>query len=255
MAGVAHDLRTPLTALHGHLETLAVPGFATKLNPQESDTVRHRVLNAALAQSNKVRRLSQQLFELATLQSTDDVLHRERFNLDELLSDAVQKFEVHHTQAHTQNRCDDIDTATASAITLSGPAPGRMELNGDLHLIERAITNLIDNAVRHSDAAAPVRVSLTREGLQARIVVEDGGPGLPAELTRRLDAGLSVREPPIQRPGGAMGGGMGGLGLAIAQRVAVLHGGSLQTLPTEDKATERGKRSGTRMCLALPLAA
>jgi signal transduction histidine kinase len=247
MAGVAHDLRTPLTALHGHLETLALPAFAATPSAQESNAVRHRVLNAALAQSNKVRRLSQQLFELATLQSTDDVLHRERFNLDELLSDAVQKFEVHHTQ----DISDDIDTATASAVTLSGPAPGRMELHGDLHLIERAITNLIDNAVRHSDTAAPVRVSLTREGLQARIVVEDGGPGLPAELTRRLDAGLSVREPPIQRPGG----GIGGLGLAIAQRVAVLHGGSLQTLPIEDNAAERGERSGTRMCLALPLAA
>jgi signal transduction histidine kinase len=251
MAGVAHDLRTPLTALHGHLETLALPAFAAIPSAQETSAMRHRVLNAALAQSNKVRRLSQQLFELATLQSTDDVLHRERFNLDELLSDAVQKFEVHHLQAHTRNEGDDADTATSSTVTLSGQAPGRMELNGDLHLIERAITNLIDNAVRHSDTAAPVRVSLTREGLEARIVVEDGGPGLPVELTRRLDAGLSVREPPIQRPGG----GIGGLGLAIAQRVAVLHGGSLQTLPTEDNAVECGKRSGTRMCLALPLAA
>jgi signal transduction histidine kinase len=96
-----------------------------------------------------------------------------------------------------------------------------------------------------------VRVSLTRDGLQARIVVEDGGPGLPDELTRRLDAGLSVREPPIKRAGGATGG----LGLAIAQRVAVLHGGSLRTLPPEVHAAERGQRSGTRMCLAFPLAA
>jgi signal transduction histidine kinase len=251
MAGVAHDLRTPLTALHGHLETLATPGFAATLNTPESAAVRHRVLNAALAQSNKVRRLSQQLFELASLQSTDDVLHRERFNLDELLSDAVQKFEVHHIPTHTQDSGNDGDTATVSTVTLSGQAPGRMELNGDLHLIERAITNLIDNAVRHTDNAAPVRVSLTRDGLQARIVVEDGGPGLPTELTRRLDAGLSVREPPVKRPGG----GIGGLGLAIAQRVAVLHGGSLQTLPVEDSAVERGKPNGTRMCLALPLAA
>jgi hypothetical protein len=51
------------------------------------------VLAAALAQSDKVRRLSQQLFELAALQSTDQVLHRERFRLDELVTDAVQKFE------------------------------------------------------------------------------------------------------------------------------------------------------------------
>jgi signal transduction histidine kinase len=67
MAGVAHDLRTPLTALHGHLEALAGRVLA------ESGQ-RERVLAAALAQSDKVRRLSQQLFELAALQSTDQVL-------------------------------------------------------------------------------------------------------------------------------------------------------------------------------------
>jgi signal transduction histidine kinase len=239
MAGVAHDLRTPLTALHGHLEALAGSSFAQNVTADKED-LRHRLINAALAQSNKVRRLSQQLFELATLQSSDELLHRERFNLDELVSDAVQKYERHQPQSDAN-----------AMVTLSGQPPGRLELNGDLHLIERAITNLIDNAVRHARNAAPVRVSLTRDGLQAHIVVEDDGPGLPDELTRRLEAGLSVREPPIQRPGG----GIGGLGLAIAQRVAMLHGGSLRTLPLKANAVECGKRSGTRMCLALPLAA
>jgi K+-sensing histidine kinase KdpD len=83
MASVAHDLRTPLTALHGHLEMLATGGAPAA-----------RLLDAALSQSNKVRRLSQQLFELAALQSSAQVLHRERFSLDELVADAVQKFEL-----------------------------------------------------------------------------------------------------------------------------------------------------------------
>ena len=69
------------------------------------------------------------------------------------------------------------------------------------------------------------------------------GPGLPAELLRRLQADQAVREPALARPGG----GIGGLGLAIAQRVAVLHGGSLRPLPAP--------QGGTRLCLALPLAA
>ena len=241
MAGVAHDLRTPLTALHGHLEALSGPVFTCDLPTQKQSEMRSRVLTTALAQSNKVRRLSQQLFELATLQSTDEVLHRERFNLDELVSDAVQKFERHDPESHAK-----------SNVTLSGSAPGNLEVNGDLQLIERALTNLIDNAVRHASSAAAVRVSLSREGMQARIVVEDGGPGLPDELTRRLDAGLSVREPPVQRGTGAQRGSAGGLGLAIAQRVALLHGGSLRSLPLEASAAQR---SGTRMCLALPLAA
>ncbi|EHR71233.1 signal transduction histidine kinase [Burkholderiales bacterium JOSHI_001] len=221
MASVAHDLRTPLTALHGHLEALA--GDVTP------DAARGAaVLQAALAQSRKVSRLSQQLFELAALQSNGQVLHRERFSLDEVVTDAVQKFGLHDVQP---------------PVTLHGLPPGRLELDGDLQLIERALTNLIDNALRHAPGSQPVRVSLRRQGSQAEIVVEDGGPGLPGELHQRLDQGLSLRDPPIKRSSG----GIGGLGLAIAQRVAVLHGGTLRPLPAPG--------GGTRLCLALPLAA
>jgi signal transduction histidine kinase len=225
MASVAHDLRTPLTALHGHLEALA-QGAASGGEPVAPP--RAAVLQAALAQSRKVGRLSQQLFELAALQSGDPVLQRERFALDEVVSDAVQKFEVGHAEP---------------PVRLQGVPPGRLELDGDLQLIERALTNLIDNALRHAPTQQPVRVSLRRDGLQAEILIEDSGPGLPSDLQQRLAQGLSLREPPIRR----RSGGIGGLGLAIAQRVAVLHGGSLRPLPAPG--------GGTRLCLMLPLAA
>ena len=218
MASVAHDLRTPLTALHGHLEALSSP---------VAEPTATRALAAALAQSNKVRRLSQQLFELAALQSDHQVLHRERFSLDELVADAVHKFDI---------------GAQPPPVLLAGLPPGRLELDGDLQLIERALSNLIDNALRHAPGSAPVRVSLRRQGLQALVVVEDTGPGLPAELATRLDQQRPLRDPPIRRTSG----GIGGLGLAIAQRVALLHGGSLLPLPAP--------QGGTRLCLALPLA-
>ena len=241
MASVAHDLRTPLTALHGHLEALAgklaahqaqsaTQPAAQRADQSDADAgadLRMRLLAAALTQSDKVRRLSQQLFELAALQSTDQVLHRERFRLDELVTDAVQKFEL---------------SDGPPAVTLGGESPGRLEFDGDLQLIERALNNLIDNAMRHAPGNAPVRVSVKRDGALAQILVEDMGPGLPADLLQRLEQGLSLREPPLKRPGG----GIGGLGLAIAQRVAILHGGSLRPLPA--------LQGGTRMCLALPLA-
>jgi len=147
---------------------------------------------------------------------------------DEVVTDAVLKFGLGDG---------------LPAVTLQGVPPGRLELDGDLQLIERALTNLIDNAVRHAPGSHPVRVSLRREGGQAEIVVEDGGPGLPGELHQRLERGLSLRDPPIKRSSG----GIGGLGLAIAQRVAVLHGGSLRPLPAP--------LGGTRLCRAMPLAA
>lgn len=293
LAGLAHDLRTPLTALHGHLEALsaqaeglAAPqigptGLAAQAPAGAAPPTAAGVpalLAAALAQSNKVRQLSQQLFELASLQSASQLAQTERFALDELVSDAVRKFELQAPQP---------------AVRLVGPPPGRLELDGDLGLIERALTNLIDNALRHAGSAGPVRVSLRRSGPRAEVWVEDDGPGLPAELQRRLLQGLSLRQPPLPRGPGASGtsgmsgapgatgsagsagspgvpgvpgvpvgaavgagdargsggsgslGGLGGLGLAIAQRVAQLHGGSLCPLPSP--------AGGTRLCLALPL--
>ena len=221
MASVAHDLRTPLTALHGHLEALASPAL-------EGAAQRGPVLNAALAQSNKVRRLSQQLFELAALQSDHQALHRERFNLDELVTDTVQKFSL---------------GSQPPPVLLHGEAPGALALDGDWQLIERALTNLIDNALRHAPSGAPVRVSLRRAGAQALVLVEDAGPGLPPELLSRLQQRQSLRDPPLKRSGG----GIGGLGLAIAQRVAQLHGGSLLPQPAQ--------QGGASLCLALPLAA
>lgn len=218
VANVAHDLRTPLTALHGHLEALrrelAEPG------PQ-------RRLRIALDQSDKVRRLSQQLFELASLQASEQVAHVERFRLDELVSDAVQKFAF--------------APGAPSVALVARPVPEALVLEGDLQLVERALTNLIDNALRH--APGRIEVTLQRDTAQAQVVIADQGPGLPAEVRRRLDAGQSLREPPIERPGG----GFGGLGLAIAQRIAQLHGGSLSTRPAA--------HGGTVLCLALPLAA
>lgn len=215
MAGLAHDLRTPLTALHGLLE--AMGGGQGPL------------LQAALSQSDKVRRLSQQLFELAALQSTQEVPQRERFRIDELVADAVGKFRLM------------AGDSAAPEVELAAESPGALEVDGDLQLVERALGNLIDNARRHGRGPGPVTVSLDAQGGEVLVVVQDRGPGLPAELWLRLQGGLSPREP-LRR--GA--GGIGGLGLAIAQRVAQLHGGSLRPLPAP--------QGGARLCLALPRA-
>jgi signal transduction histidine kinase len=134
-------------------------------------------------------------------------------------------------------------SANPRPVALQQPAPDRIEVEADLQLIDRALTNLIDNAIRHGLGGRPVRVSLQRSEQGVEVLVEDDGPGLPAELSQRLDAGQPLRDLPSARPGG----GFGGLGLAIAQRIAWLHGGSLRTLPAP--------ASGTRLSLTLPLVA
>lgn len=221
MAGLAHDLRTPLTALHGLLEALQGGDGAPPA----------RLIGAALSQSNRVRRLTQQLFELAALQSATEVAQRECFRLDELVADTVGRF-----------RLMPRDTGVPD-VELAAESPGALEVRGDLQLVERALGNLIDNARRHGRGAGPVTISLAADGADVRVLVQDRGPGLPDDLQQRLQEGLSPREP-LRRRGS--GGGIGGLGLAIAQRVAQLHGGSLRPLPAP--------QGGACLCLTLPRA-
>ncbi len=226
LASIAHDLRTPLTALHGHLEALLQPSTTPNHEPTS-------LLRAALAQSDKVRALSRQLFELATLQLATEVPQRERFRIDELVADSVGKFRLMHSCAGNPAQPE---------VRLAGLDPGALEVEGDLQLVERAITNLIDNARQHGQGPGPVTVSLAAVGGAVHVRVQDHGPGLPLELQQRLQGGQSLREPPLKRASG----GIGGLGLAIAQRVAVLHGGSLRPLPAPG--------GGACLCLVLPRA-
>ncbi len=106
-------------------------------------------------------------------------------------------------------------------ICLSGPAEGCFA-EGDADLLERAIENLLDNAIRCSQEGGKVEVSWHQEGERAVFSVADSGPGIPAqdlphlfEPMYRGDASRSAKT------GGA------GLGLSIAKRVLEAHGGDL----------------------------
>ena len=200
VANISHDLRTPLTSLHGYLETLAVKGGGL------SDAERGRYLEIALAQSRKVGRLAQQLFELARLEHGGVTPVKERFSLAELVQDVFQKFEL---------------AAQARRLELSvDVAQGLPTVNADLGLIERVLTNLLDNAIRHTPEGGNIEVALRAESGAVAVEVADSGPGVPASL----HGGLFVRpsilsDAPLDR---------GGLGLVIVQRILALHDSTIR---------------------------
>jgi len=96
-------------------------------------------------------------------------------------------------------------------------------VNADFGLIERVMTNLLDNAVRHTPVGGDIRVSLRRDGPEIVVEVSDTGPGVPEELHQNLFARPSFK---TGRRGQA-----GGLGLVIVQRILQLHGSDIRLLP------------------------
>ncbi len=215
VANISHDLRTPLGSLHGYLETLLLKDAT--LEPAE----RRRYLGIALAQSGKVGRLAQSLFELARLEHGVVEPALETFSLSDLLQDVFQKCEL---------------MAGHKAIRLEAQVPREaVMVVADLGMIERVLTNLLDNAIRHTPPEGRVEVVLRREGERIVVVVGDSGPGIPAALLENL-----FRRP--FAPGHDQRNG--GLGLLIVQRILHLHGSAIDLL------TEPGKGAVFRFALS-----
>jgi signal transduction histidine kinase len=123
------------------------------------------------------------------------------------------------------------------AVEIRAEGGAGAPLAGDPQLLERAIRNLLHNAVeaeREGGGRGPVEVTLARGEAGAELTVDDRGPGVPAALRERLFHPFAT--------GRASGVG---LGLALAFRIAALHGGSLRL---EDRPG-----GGTRAVLALPV--
>ena len=172
IANISHDLRTPLTSLLGYLETLSLK--SATLTPQEHQ----QYLATALRQGQKVRHLSQQLFELARLEHGGIKPQRERFAMGELISDVAQKFEL---------------TARTRELQLQIDVPGPLPLvYADVSMIERVVTNLLDNAIRHTPTGGKIRLAVWQENEKLQVEVADSGTGVDAALRRSVPAAFSV---------------------------------------------------------------
>ena len=205
IANVSHDLRTPLSSLHGYLETLLLKDAT--LEPGE----RRRYLHIAIDQSRKVGELAQSLFELARLEYGFVQPDFESFSMVDLVQDVFQKFELR---------------AESRQVALKATFPPQLPpVRGDFGLIERALSNLLDNALRHTPQGGAIEVTLTSTGNELQVMVTDTGPGIAPEL----------REAVFQRPfvvGGARRDG--GLGLRIVHRILELHERSIELVDSSD---------------------
>ncbi|HXG86882.1 MAG TPA: GAF domain-containing sensor histidine kinase [Vicinamibacterales bacterium] len=212
VADVSHDLRTPLTALQGYLDTVILKGGAL------SDEVRQQYLDQASAQSRRLGRLVADLFELAQLDGGQDVFPREPFEIAELTRDVVQTFVL---------------GARAKGVDLRFHCDaGSTVVSGSVRLMERVVGNLLDNAIRFTPDGGQVTATCYREASRVGVRISDTGPGIaPADRARIFDR--------FYRGQQAAGvGPTAGLGLSIAKRIVELHGGELVAAANTGGGTE-----------------
>jgi signal transduction histidine kinase len=225
VSNLSHDLRSPLTATAACLETLDAR-FANDAARADD----RQLLEVALRNTRNAARLVQSLGDLAQLDEPQFALKRERLDVAELLGDIALRFEP---RAAAQG--------VALQVEPAGDEPTVAAL--DIELFERAVANLVDNALKFCAAGGRITLRVRREGDTVQVSVADSGAGIAAaELPHLFDRFYQSR----QSVAPATGEGGKGLGLAIVKRIAELHGGGVRV--------QSGLGEGTTVTLSLPAA-
>ena len=231
VSNLSHDLRSPLTATVACLETLDSRWTAAGEADARADD--RRLVEIALRNTRNAARLVQSLGDLAKLDEPEFKLHPEVVDAAELLDDIGLRFAERAANGGVELRSGGLDEGGAAPFAAL-----------DIELFERAIANLVDNALKFCPPGARITLAARAEDGRVRVSVSDTGPGIaPADLPHLFDRFYQSRRSVAP----ATGEGGRGLGLAIVKRIAELHGGTV--------AVTSRPGEGTQVVLSLPAAA
>ncbi|TAJ21593.1 MAG: HAMP domain-containing protein [Dehalococcoidia bacterium] len=213
-ADASHELRTPLTAIATSIEV-------TLQQTRSADEYR-AALEAVRLQAHRLTRLTRQLLLLARLDADAVTSQFEAVDLCVLSEAIAETFREEHPDAHV------------SVVTPAEPVMVR----GDVELLARALSNLLENAATHAGPRVAVVVSVEARDGETVLRIEDDGPGIPPGL-------LPTVLQRFRRGDDSGGRGGSGLGLAIVEAITQAHGGAVQIA-----GTARG--TGTAVEIRLP---
>ncbi len=211
VANISHDLRTPLTTLRGYLETLDLQRDSLDERQQRE------YLQTALAHSQRLADMVEELFELARLDSCESVVYAEPFSMCELVQDVSQKYLL---RAREKSITLDVDLN-----------PDTPPVYGDIGMMQRVLENLLENGLRHTPAGGRIRIGVDVDSGNVVVQVADTGCGIPEEDMPR------IFERFYQRDKYRSGSDNAGLGLAIVRRILELHGSVIQVSSDLERGT------------------
>lgn len=208
IANVSHELKTPLTAIKGFVETLLDGAIEDKPN------VGH-FLKIIQDHTNRLNSLVEDLLSLSYLEAREFALQKERVNLKELGDEILAGF-----QAQLKKK----------AVASRNDLPAGMFVQADRNKLGQVLTNLVDNAVKFNERNGSLRVYSERtDSGDIKIIVEDTGIGIPLrDIPRIFERFYRVDKARSREMGGT------GLGLAIVKHIVELHGGTAGVESAED---------------------
>lgn len=221
VANISHDLRTPLTSLRAHLDTLR------QTDSTLTAAEKREYLDIAAKQSERLARLIDKLFDLAKLDAQQVKPTFEPFIISDIVQDVIQKFEL---------------IAVSKNVAVLTEVPDSLPLvHADIVLIERVLDNLLENAFRYTPAGGSITVKLIPLPKQVTLQVSDTGSGIaPEDLPRIFDRFYRGEK---SRPATDSSAG---LGLAIVKGILALHQSEIRV--------ESKPGGGTTFSFDLPLA-
>ena len=203
MADVSHELKTPLTAMRGFIETLRMPEVAL-----DADR-RSRYFETIDRETRRLERIVKDLLDLARYEAGGVVLQRRLFDIERLFGNVAGR---HERDAHTKG--------VAIRIHVDAHAD---QVVADPDRIEQAIENLVGNALRHTPAGGTVTLSATQADGAATLSVSDTGVGIaPEHLPHVFERFYKVDTARAAETTGS------GLGLSITKAIVERHGGTIR---------------------------
>ncbi|BAH40885.1 MAG TPA: HAMP domain-containing protein [Gemmatimonas aurantiaca] len=204
VADASHELRTPIAIIRGEADVTLRRTARTEAEYREA-------LSVIQGESIRLTRIVEDLFLLARVDAGGPIATRDAVELPELAVDAVRSVRSLALSQEVTVTCE-IEHAAGSAIT-----------SGDASLLRRLLINLLDNAIKHTPRGSTVRVVVDRDANDLILRVSDEGPGVPETIRAHVFERF-VHGPKVTESSASTGAG---LGLAIAQAIAQVHGGQI----------------------------
>jgi signal transduction histidine kinase len=211
LADVSHELMTPLTAIRGYAETLALPQFVP------STTEGQRAVKVIQEEGGRIERLVKDLLDLARFEAGGISLEQENVDVDEIFERVSER---HAKTAQDKNVEIVID-----------PHDDDIRMVGDPMRLEQAVQNLAANALRHTAPGGAVHLGASRESGRIRLTVADNGAGIsPEHLPHVFDRFYKADQSRLHAGGS-------GLGLSIVKAIVERHGGTVAVRSTQGVET------------------